>query len=83
MCVNVMRSLPDDKAVPRGRILTLYSRNVQKYWTRERLTSNGTSAGKTGARFIGEDSQSGRRLGPYSCRSTLLQLFVIGEGIDP
>jgi hypothetical protein len=31
--------------------------------------------------FIGQDSQSGRRLGPYSCRSTLRQLFVIGEGI--
>jgi len=39
-----MRSLPDDKAVPRGKILTLYSHNVQKYCARERMTSNGTSA---------------------------------------
>ena len=37
---------------------------------------------KTGAHFIGEDSQPGRRLRPYSRHSTLLQLFVSGEGID-
>ena len=30
-----MRSLPDDKDVPRGRILTLSSHNVQKYCARE------------------------------------------------
>jgi len=28
------------------------------------------------------DSQQGRRLGTYSCLSTLLQLFVSGRGID-
>ena len=39
-----MRSLPDDKDVPRGRILTLSSHNVQKYCARERMTSIGTSA---------------------------------------
>jgi hypothetical protein len=30
--------------IPHGRILTLYSHNVQKYCARERMTSNGTSA---------------------------------------
>jgi len=28
------------------------------------------------------DSPQGRQLGAYSCLSTLLQLFVIGRGID-
>ena len=32
--------------------------------------------------LLRQDSPQGRRLGPYSCRSTLLQLFVIGEGIE-
>src|SRR6516165_11638768 len=32
--------------------------------------------------FISQDSQPRRRLGPYSCRATLLQLCVIGEGIE-
>src|SRR2546428_3304334 len=36
---------------------------------------------KTRARFITPDSQQGRRLGPYPCLSTRLQLFVIGRGI--
>src|SRR4030095_1350790 len=36
---------------------------------------------KTGARFIGQDSQPSRRLGSYSCHATLFQLFVIGTGI--
>jgi hypothetical protein len=40
------------------------------------------TSGQTCAHFIGQDAQPGRRLGPYSCRATLLQLFVIGEGID-
>ena len=31
--------------------------------------------------FISQDSQPGRWLGPHSCLSTLLQLFVIGVGI--
>jgi hypothetical protein len=31
---------------------------------------------------MGQDSQPGRRLGSYACRSTLLQLVVIGEGIN-
>src|SRR5215467_12968833 len=39
-----MCPLPDDKDIPRGRILTLSSHNVQKYCARARMTSNGTSA---------------------------------------
>jgi hypothetical protein len=31
---------------------------------------------------MSQDSQPGRLLGPYSCLSTLLQLFLIGTGIE-
>src|SRR6267143_5518360 len=32
--------------------------------------------------FISQDSQPGRWLRPHSCLSTILQLFVIGVGIE-
>jgi transposase len=61
-----MRSLPDDKDVLRGRSLTLYRHNVQKYCARERMTSNGTSAlGLTPAAYA-----SGARRPPGSLTTT-------------
>src|SRR5262249_39068843 len=51
-------------------------------WLQIRGGNDQNASGKAGASFITPDSPQGRRLGSYSCRPTLLQLFVSGRGID-